>query len=264
MTSVLEPALLHWFRPEVRGLDRIPDGAALYVGNHSGGFMTPDTWIFSAAVLHRRGIGDVPYGLTHDTVLRWPLVGRLLRRVGAVNANAANAHSLFERGAKVLVYPGGDIDAFRPSRDRDRVVFGPRRGYIRLALREDIPIVPVVSAGSHEGWYVLSDGRWLGKVMPVHRLLRTDVIPITFSIPWGLTPAPPAYLPWPTSILIEVLDPIRFDRHGEQAATDADYVEHCHRRVHAAMQGALLRLAEERRSRAHASTSSSPPSHRSP
>ncbi|MFW6066839.1 MAG: lysophospholipid acyltransferase family protein [Myxococcota bacterium] len=249
LVAVSRPLLERWFKPEVRGLSRIPEGPALYVGNHSGGFMTPDTWIFTSAVFERRGIGDVPYGLTHDTVMRWPGVRRLLDHLGGVHANAANAHRLFAQGAKVLVYPGGDLDAFRPSRDRDRVVFGKRRGYVRLALREGVPVVPVVSAGSHEGWYVLDDGRWIARLLPVHRLLRTDVVPITLSIPWGLTPAPPAYLPWPTRVLIEVLEPIRFDRSGEAAASDDEYVEQCHRRVHGAMQAALARLAEERRQR---------------
>ena len=52
----LEPVLQRWFSPDVRGLDRIPRSAALYAGNHSGGFISPDTWIFAARVLETRGI----------------------------------------------------------------------------------------------------------------------------------------------------------------------------------------------------------------
>ena len=245
--DVVEPVLWRWFRPEVRGLERIPAGAALYVGNHSGGFATPDTWIFGAAVYRARGIGDVPYGLGHSLVMesRWP--GEALSRMGGLRATAENAHHAFVAGGKVLVYPGGDLDAFRASRDRERVIFGPRRGYLRLAVREGVPIVPVVSAGAHDGFRILSDGRWLARLLPVKRILRTEVLPITLSFPWGLTVGAPPYVPVPTKILIEALEPIRFERAGEEASRDDAYVEECHRRVIDAMQGALERLSHERR-----------------
>lgn len=245
----LEPWLDRWFRPEVRGLDRVPAGAALYVGNHSGGFVTPDSWILGIRLLRERGLEDVPYALGHQVIMEAPVLNQTLTRLGGLGAKAENAHRLFRAGRKVLVYPGGDLDAFRPSRDRHRVVFGPRRGYVRLALRENVPIVPVVSAGSHEGWWVLTDGRRLAARLHTHRRLRADVLPITLSLPWGLSVGAPPYLPVPTQILIELLDPIRFERSGTVAAEDDAYVEACHRRVHSAMQDALSRLAAERRSR---------------
>jgi 1-acyl-sn-glycerol-3-phosphate acyltransferase len=216
------------------------------VSNHSGGFMSPDTWILGAALLRALGLEDMPCSLAHDQVLRAPVVGYVLRRLGVSPASAEHAHRILDGGRKVLVYPGGDLDAFRPSRDRDRVVFGPRRGYVRLALRERVPIVPVVAAGSHEGFWVLSDGRWLASRLRTHRWLRTEVLPITLSLPWGLSPGFP-YIPLPTRILVEILPAIRFERDGPEAADDDAWVEACHRRVHGAMQSALERLADERR-----------------
>jgi 1-acyl-sn-glycerol-3-phosphate acyltransferase len=245
----LRPILWRWFSPEVRGLDRIPEGRALYVGNHSGGFVSPDTWIFAAAVLEERGVEHVPYGLGHQVVMEAPVLNQVLTRIGGVEADPDNAHRILARGGKVLVYPGGDLDAFRPTRDSHRVVFGPRRGYLRLALREAVPLVPVVAAGGHDGWIVLSDGKWLARRLHTHRLLRTDVLPITLSLPWGLAIGAPPYVPWPTKIMIEVLDPICFERRGEDAAGDDEYVEQCHRRVLSEMQAALDRLTRERRDR---------------
>jgi len=245
--DIAGPILWKWFRPRVRGLDNIPDGGALYVCNHNGGFMTPDTWIFAVAIIRELGIDDVPYALTHQVVMEVPITNLTLPAMGAIAANPENAHRVFEAGRKLLVYPGGDLDAFRPSRDRGRVVFGQRRGYVRLALREGIPIVPVVSAGSHEVWWVVSDGRWLSRLLRTHRLLRTDVLPITVSVPWGLTVGAPPYLPLPVSVFIDVLEPMYFDRHGPEAAGDETYVEQCHQRVLDAMQLALDRLMQERR-----------------
>ena len=246
--DLAEPILWRWFRPRVHGLDNIPEGGALYVCNHSGGFMTPDTWILAVALTRERGIEDVPYALAHQVVMEAPLTNQMLPAMGAIAANPENAHRVFAAGRKVLVYPGGDLDAFRPSRDRGRVVFGPRRGYVRLALSEGVPIIPVVSAGSHDGWWVLSDGRWLSRLLHTHRFLRTDVLPITLSVPWGLTAGAPPYLPLPTRVFIDVLEPIYFERSGPEAADDMDYVEACHLRVLDTMQLALDRLMRERRS----------------
>jgi hypothetical protein len=78
-------------------------------------------------------------------------------------------------------------------------------------------------------------------------LFRTDVLPITVSIPWGLTVGAPPFLPLPVRVFIDVLEPIYFDRSGTEAADDMIYVELCHQRVLRTMQAALDRLMEERR-----------------
>jgi 1-acyl-sn-glycerol-3-phosphate acyltransferase len=245
--DIAGPILWKWFRPRVRGLDSIPRGGALYVCNHSGGFMTPDTWIFAVALTRELGTNDVPYALAHQVVMEAPLTNQMLPAMGAIAANPENAHRVFAAGYKVLVYPGGDLDAFRSSRDRGRIVFGPRRGYVRLALREGVPIIPVVSAGSHDVWWVVSDGRWLSRLLQTHRFLRTDVLPITVSVPWGLTIGAPPFLPLPVRVFIDVLEPIYFERSGPEASDDASYVELCHQRVIDAMQLALDELMQERR-----------------
>lgn len=245
--DIAGPLLWKWFRPRVRGLDNIPDRGALYVCNHNGGFMTPDTWILAVALVRERGPDDVPYALAHQVVMRARITNMTLPAMGAIAANPENAHRVFEAGRKVLVYPGGDLDAFRPSRDRGRIVFGPRRGYVRLALREGVPIIPVVSAGSHDVWWVVSDGRWLSRLLHTHRFLRTDVLPITVSVPWGLTVGAPPFIPLPVRVFMDVLEPICFERSGPEAADDESYVEECHQRVLHAMQLALDQLMEERR-----------------
>lgn len=245
--TVIEDVVQPYFRCQVRGLERIPPGAALYVGNHSGGLITPDTFLFGAAVYRAHGIDALPYGLGHEFAISLPLVHQLIVPLGAVRAGHASAHGLFARGSKVLVYPGGDYDAMRPFRHRNRVVFGGRRGYIRLALREGVPIVPVVTAGSHAGFMVLDDGRWLAKILRTDRWLRIKVWPITVCLPWGVVVGPGLfYIPWRTRILIETLEPMVFSRTGEAAAQDETYVRACADRVEATMQQALDRLARER------------------
>lgn len=237
-----------YFRAEVRGLERIPDGAALYVSNHNGGLVTPDSFLFASAVYQRGGLDAVPYVLAGDAAIRAPLVQQVVVPLGAVRASPSNAHALFAQGRKVLVYPGGELDAMRTFRQRDRIVFGGRTGYVRLALREGVPIVPVIAAGAHSGLVVLDSGRWLARALHADRLFRIKAWPIAVCLPWGVVVGPGLlYLPWPTRILIEALEPVRFDRAGEAAAKDEDYVRACADRVEERMQQALDRLSRERR-----------------
>ena len=254
-----DPALLDWVcrfaervlfpyhRAEVSGLDHIPAGPALFVGNHSGGVVAVDTVLFGAAVIRAHGIDGLPFGLAHEVPLRVPGLDRLMARIGAVRASDENAGRLFQAGKKVLVYPGGDLDTLRPFSERNRIVFGGRRGYVRTALRHGVPILPVVSAGSHSTFIVLSDLRWLARLLRSDRWLRLKVWPLVLSFPWGLTLGPPPpHLPFPSRIRIEVTAPIRFDRSGPGAADDEAYVKRCAAEVEAVMQATLDRLAGTR------------------
>jgi len=243
------PVLRAYFRPVIRGLDRIPAGPALYVGNHNGA-ASWDSYTFFGEVYERLGIDYVPYGLGHELTISLPVIHQMVVPLGAIRASHDNAHRVFSRGAKLLVYPGSDYDAFRAYRDRNRVIFGPRRGYIRLALRERVPIIPVVSAGAHEVIYILDDGQWLARALRLDKLFRTKAWPIALSFPLGLTVFPPFFhVPWPSKFYQEALPPMTFEPDGPAAADDADHVERCHQHVLSAMQQALDRLAAERRAR---------------
>lgn len=248
LSSVVDAVMRPWFRAEVRGLERIQPGPALYVGNHNAGLMMPEALLLAAAVYQAHGIDAVPFGLAGDSVVSLPILRELTVPLGAVKANPENARRLLSSGAKVLVYPGGDIEAMRPFRDRNRIVFGGRRGYVRTAVREGVPVIPVVTAGAHSTFVVLTDGQWLAKLLRAEKLLRIKVWPITLCLPWGIVIGPAlVYLPWPSRILQEVLDPIHFNREGEAAASDEAYVRACAEQVETTMQRALARLAKERR-----------------
>src|SRR5882762_160545 len=145
-----------WFRGEVRGLGNIPDaGPVLLVGNHSGGNMTPDTTVFTLAFNTYFGVERTFYQLAHNLVLSMPALASL-RKFGTVAASPTNARKALESGAALLVYPGGDYEVHRPTWERIRVDFGNRHGFIRLALEQNIPIVPVVSIGGQETALFLS------------------------------------------------------------------------------------------------------------
>ncbi len=247
--SLCHKVLTSYFRAQVRGLERIPPGAGLYVANHSGGIMTPDSFVFAADLWKEHGIEYLPYGLGHEYAIQLPLLHQLIVPLGAVRASHENADRLFSLGKKVIVYPGGDVDSMRPSRRRYELVFGGRTGYIRAALRNNVPIIPMVSAGGHDTLRIIDDGRWLARGLKLDKSpIRTHVWPITLSIPWGLTFfPPPIYFPWPSRIIQEVLEPVAFQRSGPDAAGDDAYVRECADLVEGRMQETLTRLGAELR-----------------
>src|SRR5437764_5954459 len=129
-----------WFRAEVRGLGNIPDsGPVLLIGNHSGGNMTPDTIVFTLAFNTYFGVERAFFQLAHNLVPSMPGLAQL-RKFGTVAASPANARTALQSGAALLVYPGGDYEVHRPSSERNRVDFGGRKGFLRLALQENVPI----------------------------------------------------------------------------------------------------------------------------
>ena len=175
-----------WFRGEVRNLGNIPEkGPVLLVGNHSGGNVTPDTFIFTLAFSSYFGIERKFHQLAHNLVVTLPVSGALVRRGGTVAASHKNAEKALEAGAALLVYPGGDWEVHRPTWDGAKVDFAGRKGFIRLALDQDVPIVPVVSIGGQETALFLSRGDRLAKALRLDRLFRLKVLPISFAAPLG-------------------------------------------------------------------------------
>jgi 1-acyl-sn-glycerol-3-phosphate acyltransferase len=239
----IEKTIVPYHRAEVTGIENIPTGPVLYVGNHNGALYSGDTWIFAVALLRAHGIQAAPHGLAHDLALGIPGVGHLLRRFGCVPAHPENSLRLLGAGRSVMVYPGGDLESMRPFRARNEVRFGGRQGYIRTALKAGVPIVPVAAQGAHATLIILDDLPGLAKALGIDKRFRTKVFPLSFVLPWGfvLGPTPP-YIPFPSKIQVEVLPPIRFDGSPE-SADDADYVATCASHVETALQGTVTRLA---------------------
>ena len=227
-----------YLRADVRGLDRIPaEGPVLLVGNHSGGNVPPDTFVFTLAFCSYFGVERPFYQLAHNLVVSAPPLG-WLRKFGTVAANPENAKLALKSGAALLVYPGGDYEVARPSWERHKVDFGGRTGYVRLAREAGVPIVPVASVGGQETALFLTRGQWLAKLLMTDKLLRVKGIPISISLPWGVNISDFAgHIPLPAKITIEVQEPIEVDGDDE-AVND---------KVLASLQAGVDRLAAERR-----------------
>jgi 1-acyl-sn-glycerol-3-phosphate acyltransferase len=233
-----------WFRGDIRGMGNVPeDGPVLLVGNHSGGNLTPDTALLTLAFSAFFGVERPFYQLAHNLVLSMPGLG-FLRRFGTVAASPANAEQALRSGAVVLVYPGGDWEVHRPSWQSGRVDFAGRKGFIRLALAHDVPIVPVVSIGGQETALFLSRGERLAKALLLDRLFRLKVLPISIAAPWGLNVGDfLGHVPLPAKITTEVLPAIDLRREFGDEPDVGEVYDHVIR----LMQDTLDALAAERR-----------------
>ena len=233
-----------YYRGEVRGLGNVPeDGPVLLVGNHSGGNLTPDTLVLTLAFSTYFGVERRFFQLAHNLVLSMPGLGSL-RKFGTVAASPENAEQALASGAALLVYPGGDWEVHRPSWQGGRVDFAGRKGWVRLALDHDVPIVPVVSIGGQETALFLSRGEGLAQLLRLDKLFRLKVLPISIALPWGLNVGDIAgHIPLPAKITVEALPPVHLrEEFGEDPDVDEVY-EHVTRQ----MQDTLDALKAERR-----------------
>jgi 1-acyl-sn-glycerol-3-phosphate acyltransferase len=242
------PALGLWsdlyFRAEVHGLHHIPrEGPVFLVGNHSGGTLIADTFVFAHAFYSRFGPERRFHQLAHDLVFKAPGIRALVSRYGTVPASRENMRRALDRGAALLVYPGGDSESYRPSWESSSVEFDGRSGFVRMALEQGTPVVPVVAIGGQETALFLGRGRRLAKGLGLDRLLRVNVLPPQLGPPVGLTILDlPLRVPLPAKITIQVLPPIDLqERLGAEPDIDEGY-----RVVTGTMQSTLDRLAEER------------------
>jgi 1-acyl-sn-glycerol-3-phosphate acyltransferase len=233
-----------WFRPDIRGLERVPrQGPVLIVGNHTGGAASPEVLISQLAFSVYFGVERPHYQLAHRMVLNSP-VGSLVRRFGTVEADPANAEAALDAGAMVTVFPGGDYEVFRPSWESAKVDFGGRTGFLRLALRKRVPIVPMVTLGGQETALFLSRGERLARLSGATRVMRLKTIPIVVGFPFGLSVGGfPPIVPLPAKVTMELLEPI--DLHARYGA-DPD-VDEIYRDLMSAMQNALSALQRARR-----------------
>ncbi|MCB9573833.1 MAG: glycerol acyltransferase [Kofleriaceae bacterium] len=235
-----------YFRLDVRGLEHVPPRPSMVVSNHSGGTTIPDVWGFAYAWYRHFGASRPIHPLAHEIVTSTRTTARFFGRLGVLRAGRGVARDVLTGwGRDLMVMPGGDIDTWRPWRERYQVRFGGRTGYARTAILAGAPIVPVANAGAHDTLMVLSDGQRLARWLRLPELTRATVWPVHLSLPWGLAIGPLPHLPLPTTLRYRVGAPIAPPPlHPGEEPTD-EMVGDLDAAVRAAVQGLLDGLRAE-------------------
>lgn len=228
-----------YHRLGVSAQDPVPNVPCLIVANHGFGGIF-DLNIYATLAALESATSRPISVLTHQ--LAWTLgIGGIVEEIGAVPACRQSAFDAFRRGEHVLVFPGGDHDAAKPWARRNDVVFHGRTGFAQLALDAQVPIVPVVTAGAGESLIVLSDGARLAELLGLREGPRVETLPVSVSIPWGLSVGLAAilpYLPLPSkldTVILQAHQPMPGQRREDLA-----------RQVLEAMQSTLTGLTRDR------------------
>jgi 1-acyl-sn-glycerol-3-phosphate acyltransferase len=146
-------------------------------------------------------------------------------------ASREDAVVALKAGHDVLVFPGGDLDACRPFYQPRGVHFGPRRGYIRIALQAGVPVVPVATIGSHYTMLMAPGGAWLARILGLKKLLRTERVPLPLHL-W----------PPPVRITSEALPAMDVIAAAAGMEDEAARVERAHELVYGAIRDAVANM----------------------
>ena len=235
----------HYFRMEVEGWHRLPDPPALVVGVHAAGIFPVEAWMFGLQWLRRFDEKRILHGTAHDALIATPVVGDYFRRMGVMSASPDKVSAALEAGRDVAVYPGGDVDSLRPWTKRDEVTLAGRRGFVKLAIRTGVPIVPLAASGGMDTMFTLPGGKAIARALGLKRLARIESMPLALGLPWGIAPGMLPFLPLPAKLRVELLDPLFVDDDPERADDD-EYVEMIYREVEWRIEQGVGRLARRR------------------
>jgi 1-acyl-sn-glycerol-3-phosphate acyltransferase len=240
------PLMDYWFRMDVEGWEQIPEPPALLIGIHSGAPFPWDAWTVGVQWWRHFGRTRPLHGTAHDALMATPVVGSYFRRMGVLPAAADSITAALAAGRDVALWPGGERDSLRPWTKRDEAILAGRLGFVKLAIRSGVPIVPIATVGGPDSMPVLATGRRLAKALRLDSLARLKMFPIALQAPWGLSPALLPELPLPTKIRTAFQEPIELDRDPGRAE-DEKYVRDGYQTVCDSIQSGIDALARRRR-----------------
>jgi 1-acyl-sn-glycerol-3-phosphate acyltransferase len=237
--TLYEPVYSRWFRVEWEGLEKIPAvGGALLVPNHAGAIPSD-----APVIMHgiEKELGRPVYGLADYFFRTVPVVGTLWARGGGVSARPANAYRLLkEQGQLVLDFPEGTKGPSKSFTDRYQLRRFGRGGFVEIAMRAGVPVIPVAVIGSEEAMPVVF------RLPTLARALGIPYFPVTANLlalgPLGIV------VPFPAKFKLRVLDPIHFDVPPDQERYSKSRVMEEAERIRGLIQESVYDMLRDRRS----------------
>jgi 1-acyl-sn-glycerol-3-phosphate acyltransferase len=240
------PLVDYWFRMEVEGWEHIPESPVLLIGIHSGAPFVWDAWTVGLHWWRRFGEERPLHGTAHDALMAAPLIGDYFRKMGVLPAAPDSIAAALAAERDVALWPGGEVDSLRPWTRRDEAILAGRTGFVRMAIRSGVPIVPIATVGGPDAMPVLATGRRLARLLQLDKVARLKMFPIALSAPWGIGPALLPEVPLPTKIRTAFQAPIELEGDPERAEDD-DYVDAKYEEVRQSIQRGMDALARRRR-----------------
>jgi len=239
---VYGPIYETWHRVEWEGLDKIPtSGGALLVANHAGAIPSD-----APSIMHgiETELGRPVYGLADEMFKRLPFVGTMWSRVGGVLAHPDNAYRLLrEQEQLALVFPEGTKGTGKTYGERYQLRRFGRGGYVQIAMRAGVPIVPIAVVGAEEAMPIIWKSPQLAK------LLGLPYFPVTANmLAFGALGPLGALLDLPSKIRIRVLDPVHFDVEPDQPRYSRSRIMDESEVIRQRIQDALLDMLQLRQS----------------
>lgn len=254
----------YYFRVEAEGWENVPpSGTALFIGNHNG-LLTFEVLMLFYEWFKRYGMTRRAFGLAHAVALDNPFFSWLIPRIGAIPADPEVGYEALTRGYSLLCYPGGEKEAFRAYNQRKRVEFYGRKGFIKLALKAKVPIVPIVSIGAQETYVILNRGEEIAEKLGLKDKYRLHGVPITYRglffmwcvvtgiftfFPLLLAPAAFAsiFVPMPAKMKFKVLPPIDPSKIYDNDISYEQNLQRIYDRVVGEMQKTLTEEYQKRK-----------------
>jgi 1-acyl-sn-glycerol-3-phosphate acyltransferase len=240
------PLMDYWFRMEIEGWEQLPEPPVLLVGIHSGAPFVWDAWTVGIQWWRRFGPDRPLHGTAHDALMAAPVLGSYFRRMGVLPAAPDSISAALAAGHDVALWPGGEVDSLRPWVKRDEAILAGRKGFVRMAIKAGVPIVPISTVGGPDSMPVLTRGRRLASALRLDKVARVKRFPIALSAPWGIGPALLPEIPLPTKIRTAFQPPVDVD-HDPERLKDAEYVDAKYQEVQDSIQRGIDALARRRR-----------------
>ncbi len=237
--AIYEPIYSKWFRAQWEGLEKIPtDGGALLVANHAGAIPSD-----APVIMHgiEKELDRPVYGLADYFFRTVPVIGTLWARAGGVSARPANAYRLLkEQRQLALVFPEGTKGPSKSFTDRYQLRRFGRGGFVEIAMRAGVPVIPIAVVGSEEAMPVIMRLPTLAKALGV------PYFPITANVlafgPLGVV------TPFPAKIKLRVLDPVHFGVPPDQDRYSKSRIMEESEHIRSLLQEAVYDMLRDRRS----------------
>lgn len=248
LAKVVLPIAETYHRVKWLGLENIPEEVFLGVGNHTGMHFMPESVLWVAKYQNENR--PIPMlTLIHHMAHRIANLFKFpVNELGLLEAKRKNTLDALRAGYAVTVYPGGDRDVARPFSERHNINFFNHLGYVKMAIKAQVPILPIVGCGGGEAAFVINSGEKIAEWTGLKRFTQIHTWPLYWSFPCGfhLGHFPHLEVPLPTQMTMSILKPYSVNNYSPDDADNPEIVRRINDDLLAIMQKELDALSKGR------------------